>query len=181
LTEVSGYPYAGVVQVRKTSRPGLGICVLAVIVSGALSSVLLAIVAIPVMAGTAVSTGLSGGENFNASNIIALFVVLAVGRTLLQAWIAKWIVELTGAVVSFGRAIASLLVGNLVGLFAGVVGVIFFDQLGAGGFWLLSLTGFAASVVVLFQGGEKVEGQAGQAYVYKVPPNAPPGWPGTDL
>jgi hypothetical protein len=101
-------------------------------------------------------------------------------RTLLQAWIAKWIVELTGAVVSFGRAIASLLVGNLVGLFAGVVGVIFFD-LGVGGFWLLSLTGFAASVVVLYQGGETVEGQAGQAYVYKVPPNAPPCWPGTDF
>jgi hypothetical protein len=71
--------------VRKISRPGLGICVLAVIVSGALSSVLLAMVAIPVMAGTAVSTGLSGGGNFKASNIIALFVVLAVGRTLLQA------------------------------------------------------------------------------------------------
>jgi hypothetical protein len=71
--------------------------------------------------------------------------------------------------------------GNLVGLFAGVIGVIFFDQLGVGGFWLLSLTGFAASVVVLYQGGENVEGQGGQPYVYKVPPNAPPGWPGTDL
>lgn len=166
---------------RKTSRPGLGICVLAVIVSGALSSVLLAIVAIPMMAGSAVSTGLSGGGNFNASNFVAIIVVLAVVRTLMQAWIAKWIVELTGAVVSFGRAIASLLVGNLVGLFAGVLGIIFFDQLGVGGFWLLSLTGFAASVVVLYQGGENVESQAGQPYVYKVPPNAPPGWPGTDL
>ena len=164
----------------KTSRPGLGICVLAVIVSGSLSSLLLAIVAIPMMAGTAVSTGLSGGENFSASNIIPVVVVLGVVRTLLQAWIAKWIIELTGAVVSFGRAIAALLVGNLVGLVAIIVGVIFFDQLGVGG-WLLLLPGFAASVVVLYQGGETIEGQAGQAYVYKVPPNAPPGWPGTDV
>jgi len=152
-----------------------------VFVSGALSSVLLGIAVIPLMAGTAVSTGLSGGTNFNLSNVIALFVVLAVVRTLVQASIAKWIVELSGAVVSFGRAVGALLLGNLVGLIAGVVGVAFFAQLGVGGFWLLSFAGFAASVFVLYQGGESLAGHAGQDSFYKVPPNAPPGWPGTDL
>jgi len=169
------------VHARKTSRPGLGICVLAVLLSGTLSSVVLGIVAIPMMAGTAVSTGLSGRAQLGVSNIIALILVLAVARTLLQAWIAKWIIELGGAVVSFGRAVASLLVGNLVGLVAGIVGLVFFDQLGVGGFWLLSCAGFVASVIVLYQGGESMDtGVSGPVYGYKVPPNAPPGWPGTD-
>jgi hypothetical protein len=167
---------------RKTSRPGLGICVLAVIVSGTLSSILVAIAVIPMLAGTAVSTGLSGGVNFSLSNVIALVFVLAIVRTLVQAGIAKWIVELSGAVVSYGRAIAAVLLGNLVGLVAGVVGAAFVAQVGVDGFWLLSLAGFAVSVLVLYQGGETMEsGTGGPDYAYKVPPNAPPGWPGTDL
>ena len=182
MTPAGGYSYAGVVYATKTSRPGLGICVLAVIVSGSLSSVLLGIAVVPIMAGTAVSAGLSGGMNFGLSNVIALAIVLAVVRPLVQAWIVRWIITVSGAVVSFGRVVSALLLGNLVGLAAAVVGAMFFAQMGVGGFWLLSLAGFVVSVIVLYQGGESMnDSRTGAPYTYNVPPTAPPGWPGTDL
>ncbi|MDT5231720.1 MAG: hypothetical protein QOI39_2220, partial [Mycobacterium sp.] len=96
LTDIPFFSYSGGMNARKTSRPGLGICVLAVIVSGAVSSVLVGIAVVPMLAGTAVSTGLSGGTNFSLSNVIALIFVLAIVRTLVQAGIVKWIVELSG-------------------------------------------------------------------------------------
>lgn len=162
------------------SRPGLGICVVAVLGAGILSSILLGVLVLPLRASELVF-GMSGATRFTASNLIALFAVLAVGRTLLAAWIAKWIVGASGAFVSFGRAVSALLAGGLVGLVAGILAVVFLAQVGTGGFWLLSFAGFIVSVLVLHGGDSGGDRRAvAIASGYKVPPSAPPGWPGSD-
>jgi hypothetical protein len=81
--------------------------------------------------------------------------------------------------VSFGRAIGALLAGDLVSAVALGFGVAYGNQLGAGGFWLLSLMGFVTTVLILHGGGTDIE-RGTDGYTYKVPPGAPPGWPGTD-
>lgn len=165
---------------RDDSRPGLGLCIVAVWVAGIVSSIGLGFVLLPLQVNSAAFSGVSGRMTFTVSNVIALVVVLAVCRAVVAAWIVTRIVTAGGAFVSFGRAVAALLVGNVVGVIAGIVGVLFIAQLGVGGFWLLSFSGFVVSVIVL-RGGEVRPGGDADAQVsaYTVPPNAPPGWPGT--
>jgi hypothetical protein len=85
---------------------------------------------------------------------------------------------MAGAQVSFGRAVGALLAGSLVAALAAAAGVLYGNVLGSGGYWLVWLAGFLTTVLILNGGGVPIEREGG--YTYKVPPGAPPGWPGTD-
>jgi hypothetical protein len=156
--------------------PGLLLCIGAVLGAGLLSSLLMTFVMLPLGVGISIA---SGGD-WTPSRIIALFALLAGLRAVMAAWIATRIVEACGAFVSFGRALAALLVGSIVGVAALITAILLVAHLGLAGFELLSLSGFIVSVLIMYGAGDAPGGDAvARASAYKVPPSAPPGWPGS--
>jgi hypothetical protein len=161
------------------SRPGFLLCAIAAFVASVLSSILMAFLSLPLVAGSSLMVGFSHRGSTEVVRDLAIVVlVLVVLRTVIAALITMWIISVAGAQVSFGRAVGALLAGSLVAGLAAAAGVVYGNVLGSGGYWLVWLAGFLTTVLTLNGGGVPIEREGG--YTYKVPPGAPPGWPGTD-
>lgn len=155
--------------------PGIGVALVALLVSRAVTGVVTAALAPLVLVG--VRANQVASTSTVLSHLAAFGVLALVVNTLVAAWIVQAMVRMLGAGLSFARALCGLLAGGLAS--ALLTALLLAGHPSAVGIAIAIFISLPVTIAVLVSGGGGRTGDDEPATArYRRPPSAPAGWPG---